>query len=102
MSRVRLEGNSFSRLLVDESSPTLAVSLLSMSTVSPIIPSIDPDRTSFRVSDIEEEVFGISTVGDPLGVVKFDCILGAVKFDCILGAVKFGAAVEFDCAFDSS
>jgi len=82
-----------------------------MSTVSPIIPSIDPDRTSFRVSDIEEEVFGISTVGDPLGVVKFGCILGAVKFGCILGAVKFGcilgavkfcAVVKFDCAFDRS
>ena len=101
LSRVRLEGNSFSRLLVGESSPTLAVSLLSMSTVSPIIPSIDPDRTSFRVSVIEDEVFGVSTVGGALGVVKFGCRLGVVKFGCRLGAVKFGA-VKFDCAFDRS
>jgi len=101
LSRVRLEGNSLSRLLVDASSPTLAVSLFSMSTVSPIIPSIDPDRTSFTASLIEDEVFGISTVGDPLGVVKFGCILGAVKFGCILGVVMFGV-VMFDCAFDRS
>ena len=91
-----------------------------MSTVSPIIPSIDPDRTSFRVSVIEDEVFGVSTVGGPLGVVKFGCSrlgavkfgcrLGAVKFGCRLGAVKFGCrlgavkfgAVKFDCAFDRS
>src|SRR6188474_2721129 len=100
LSRVRLEGNSFSRLLVGESSATLAVSLLSMSTVSPIIPSIDPDRTSFRVSVIEVEVFGVSTVGGPLGVGKFDCRLGVGKFDCRLGAVKFDCrlgAVKFDC-----
>ncbi|MDW0261513.1 MAG: hypothetical protein QN823_00770 [Nitrososphaeraceae archaeon] len=81
-----------------------------MSTVSPIIPSIDPDRTSFRVSVIEDEVFGVSTVGGPLGVGKFGCRLGAVRFGCRLGAVRFGCrlgavrfgAVRFDCAFDKS
>jgi hypothetical protein len=97
---VRLEGNSLSKLLVDASSPTLAVSLFSMSTVSPIIPSIDPDRTSFTASLIEDEVFGISTVGDPLGVVRFGCILGALRFGCILGALRFGCilgALRFGC-----
>ncbi|HSA73129.1 MAG TPA: hypothetical protein VLD84_04165 [Nitrososphaeraceae archaeon] len=67
-----------------------------MSTVSPIIPSIDPDRTSFTVSVIEDDVFGLSTGGGPLMVVKFGCRLGAVKFGCRLGAVKFDA-VKFGC-----
>jgi hypothetical protein len=79
-----------------------------MLTVSPIIPSIEPDRTSFTVSVIDDEVLGLFTVGDRLAVLKFGCTLGAVKFGCTLGAVKFGCtlgavkfvAVMFDWAFD--
>jgi hypothetical protein len=69
---------------------------------------MDPDSTSFTVSVIDDEVLGLSTLGDRLAVLKFGCTLGAVKFGCTLGAVKFGctlgavkfAAVMFDWAFD--
>jgi hypothetical protein len=60
---------------------------------------MDPDSTSFTVSVIDDEVLGLSTLGDRLAVLKFGCALGAVKFGCALGAVKF-AAVMFDWAFD--
>ena len=35
-----------------------AVSLVNILTVSPITPSIEPDNTSFTVSDMDDEVFG--------------------------------------------
>jgi hypothetical protein len=61
---------------------------------------MDPDSTSFTVSVIDDDVLGLSTLGNRLAVLKFVCTLGAVKFGCTLGAVKFGCtlgAVKFGC-----
>jgi hypothetical protein len=87
-----------------------------MPTVSPIIPSIEPDKTSLTVSVMDDEG-GLATVcssvnsslvvvkfGWIFGVVKFGWIFGVVKFGWIFGVVKFGwifGVVKFGCALVS-
>jgi hypothetical protein len=84
LSKVRLEGNSFSKLLCIESLLMLAVSLVSIFTVSPIIPSIEPDKTSFTASVIDDEASGELRVGRVFGDVTLSSVFGDVTLSCAL------------------
>ena len=57
--KVRLEGISFSRLLLSVVTSEFPLLLFNMSTVSPIIPSIEPDNTSLTVSVMDDEVVAV-------------------------------------------
>jgi len=92
LSKVRLEGNSFSKLLFIESLPMLAVSLVSIFTVSPIIPSIEPDKTSFTASVIDDEASGELRVRCVFGDVTLSSVFGDVTFS-VFGDVTLSCAL---------
>jgi hypothetical protein len=74
----------FSKLLFIESLLMLAVSLVSIFTVSPIIPSIEPDKTSFTASVIDDEASGELRVGCVFGDVTFSGVFVDVTLSCAL------------------
>ena len=100
--KVRLEGISSSRLLLSAVSSGFAVLLVSMSTVSPIIPSIEPDSTSLTVSVMDDEglltsvcwlditVFGVVRLGWEFGVVRLGWEFGVVRLGWEFGVVRLG------------
>jgi hypothetical protein len=91
LSKVRLEGNSFSKLLFIESLLMLAVSLVSIFTVSPIIPSIEPDKTSFTASVIDDEASGELRVGCVFGDVTLSSVFGDVTLSSVFGDVTLSS-----------
>jgi len=60
------------------------VSLVSIFTVSPIIPSIEPDKTSFTASVIDDEASGELRVGRVFGDVTLSSVFGDVTLGCAL------------------
>jgi len=60
------------------------VSLVSIFTVSPIIPSIEPDKTSFTASVIDDEASGELRVGRVFGDVTLSSVFGDVTLSCAL------------------
>jgi hypothetical protein len=70
-----------------------------MSTVSPIIPSIEPDNTSLTVSVMDDEVvvscvcwlditvFGVVMLGWVFGVVMLGWVFGVVMLGWVFGVV---------------
>jgi len=60
------------------------VSLVSIFTVFPIIPSIEPDKTSFTASVIDDEASGELRVGRVFGDVTLSSVFGDVTLSCAL------------------
>jgi len=69
------------------------VSLVSIFTVFPIIPSIEPDKTSFTASVIDDEASGELRVGRVFGDVTLSSVFGDVTLSSVFGDVTLGCAL---------
>jgi len=80
------------------------VSLVSIFTVSPIIPSIEPDKTSFTASVIDDEASGELKVGRVFGDVTLSSVFGDVTLSSVFGDVTLSSVfgdVTLSCALIS-